>query len=344
MKVESRLVARIARAAALFSFSLVAGSGLFGARTEATELKLAHWMSPLHSMHAQLMVPWAKEVAEMSGGSLTIRIFPGGALGQGPAAQFQRAADGVVDVAFGLPGFTSSQFRRTDVIELPAVAQDAADGTNKLWNVFDGYLAPEWSRVKVIALFIGEPSIIITRDKPVRSVADFRGLKIRTPSKNQAEVIEALGATPVTMTVDQIYNAMSTGVIDGALIGGGAIKSFKLGEVIKYVTTGLPFARSPFFLVMNKKAYEALSPEHKAIIDKTTGRALSIKAANIHEREGAEVVENARKSGKEVIAFAPDEAKKALLILEKTRTKLANELEKDGVPADKILVAMGIKG
>lgn len=342
MNTSWRSVLRVTRAGVWFWFALTIGFAAVLA--EAGELKLAHWMSPRHTMHARMMEPWAKEVAASSGGGLTIRIFPGGALGQGPVAQFQRAADGVVDIAFGLPGFTSSQFRRTGVIELPAVTDDATDGTNKLWTVLDRYLAPEWSRVKILALFIGEPQVLLTRDKPIRSIADFRGMKIRTPSKNQAETIEALGGSPDPMSIDKVYNALGTGVIDGALTGASALKSFKLGEVTRYITVGLPMGRSPFFLVMNKKTWEGLSSEHKALIDKTTGRALSLKAAQIYDRESLDVIEEARKSGKQqIVTLAPEEARKAIAVLVKARAKQVDDLEKEGVPAKAILSAIGIK-
>ena len=60
-----------------------------------------------------LMRPWAEEVAKATNNALTVRIYPGGALGKGPVAQFKRAVDGVADVTFGLPGFTSKLFPRT---------------------------------------------------------------------------------------------------------------------------------------------------------------------------------------------------------------------------------------
>jgi len=343
MNIPSRLVARPAVIAACLA--LFAATLLPGMRAQADELKLAHWMSPRHTMHAKVMDPWAKEIAQLSNGSLTVKIYPGGALGKGPVAQYQRAVDGVADITFGLPGFTSSQFLRTGVIELPTVAVDGPDGTNKLWAVLDKQLAPEWSRVKVLALWVGEPQILLMRAKPIRTLADLKGMKIRTPSKTQADTIAELGGTPVPMPINRVYNAMSTGVIDGALTGASTLRSFKLAEVVKSITVGLPLGRSPFFLVMNKKSWDALSPQDQALITKTTGRALSVKASQVYEDEYAKIIAAARKSGKpEVITFSPAEAKTADAILEAARDKQAGELEKKGVPAKEILTAMGVKG
>jgi len=343
MNAVSRLIARPALVATWIA--LVAATALPGLGAQADELKLAHWMSPRHTMHAEVMEPWAQEIAKLSNGALTVKIYPGGALGKGPVAQFQRAVDGVADITFGLPGFTSSQFLRTGVIELPNVAIDGPDGTNKLWAVLDKQLAPEWSRVKVLGLWLGEPQVLLMRTKPIRTLADFKGMKIRTPSKTQADTITALGATPVPMPIDQVYNALSTGVIDGALTGASTLRSFKLGEVVKYLTVGLPLGRSPFFLVMNKKSWDGLFPEEKVLIDKTTGLGLSLKASKVYEDEYAGIIAAARKSGSpEVITFSPEETKKADAMLTATRDKLADGLEKQGVPAKEILATMGIKG
>ena len=81
-----------------------AGLGFAASGAQAKELKLAHFMSPKHPMHVHLMAPMVKELAKASGGDLTIRIYPGGELGKGPAAQFKRAVTGVADITFGLHG------------------------------------------------------------------------------------------------------------------------------------------------------------------------------------------------------------------------------------------------
>jgi len=221
----------------------------------AGELKLAHFMSPKHPMDRFIMRPWSKELAELSGGDLTVRIFPGGALGKGPVAQFKRAVDGIADITFGLQGFTSNLFPRTGLIELPGIAKNAALAADKLWDAFPA-LAPEYKRVKVLALWANENQVLMTRDKPIRSVADMKGLKFRVPSKTQSKAIAALGGVPVFMPINRVYNALNTGVIDGVMTGPSTVLSFKFHEVAKYFTVGLPIGRSPFFFGDEQKDLE----------------------------------------------------------------------------------------
>ncbi|MFQ5852810.1 MAG: TRAP transporter substrate-binding protein [Candidatus Binatia bacterium] len=306
------------------------------------ELKLAHFMSPKHPMDRFLMRPWAKEIAKITNNSLTVRIYPAGELGKGPRAQFKRAVDGVADITFGLQGYTSKQFPRTTLIELPGVAPNAVVATKKVWDVYDKYLASEYKRVKALAIWGNEGPVLMTKDKPIRKIADIKGLKIRTPSRAQAGLIKALGATPVAMPVTRMYNALNTGVVDALMVPPSVIISFKIGEVAKYYTTGLPFGRSPFFLVMNRPKWESLSADQKAAIEKTTGRALSIKGAKGYEKAGAKGLNSVRKSGKhEVIALSSEEVKKGTELLLKARGKIVANLEKKGIPAKAILAAMG---
>ncbi len=340
MKIRNALMPSLAVAALAAAGSV----SLPSAPAAAAELKLAHFMSPKHPMDRFIMRPWSEEIAKLSGGSMTVRIYPGGALGKGPVAQFKRAVDGVADVTFGLPGFTSQLFPRTGMIELPGVATSAIDGANKLWNAFD-LLAPEWKRVEVLALWVNESSILMTRTKPIRTIADMKNLKFRVPSKAQGKSIRALGAVPVFMPITRVYNALNTGVIDGVLTGPSTIRSFKFAEVAKYYTEGLPLGRSPFFLVMNKRSFSKLSKTHQDLVDKTTGRTMSVRAAKFYERAGKKSLDKVRKSNKhEVITLRGSALQEGTDRLMASRAREIAELEKKGLPAKAILKAMGVTG
>ena len=83
----------------------------------------------------------------------------------------------------------------------------------------DGHLRDEFKKTVPLALFVTPPAVLMMRDKPIRSLADLEGLKIRVASSSAAAVIEAYGATPVPMPANKVYTAMNTGVVDGALMG-----------------------------------------------------------------------------------------------------------------------------
>lgn len=342
MKIAKTIRFALLGAAAL---GTAAAAALAPVEAFAIELKLAHFTSPRHPMDRFFMRPWSEELAKMSNGELTVRIFPAGELGKGPQQQFKRAVDGAADITFGLQGYTAPLFPRTTLVEMPGVGDNAVESTLALWRAFHGHIEQEYSQVKVLALWTGEIPVLMTKDKPVRSIDDLAGMKIRTPSRAQASLIEALGATPVPMPVTQVYQSLDTGVVDALLIPPSTIRSFKLNEVAKFYTTGLPFGRSPFFLVMNQKSWDSLSPDERALINKTTGPDWSTEAAAVYERAGAGALKSVQESpDHEVIALPPEEVEKGRALLLAKRAEIIANLEEDGIPASAIMTLMGAIG
>jgi TRAP-type C4-dicarboxylate transport system substrate-binding protein len=231
----------------------------------AQELKLADFLPPQHPYQEQVYGVLAEKVAEATDGAVTIKVFPGGALGGNPAEQYNRALNGVAEISFGLPGYTASKFPMTLMTELPGVlSEDSA--TAAIWEDID-FLRDEYKRVHLLSIWTNGENVLYTRDKPVRSLADVKGMKIRVPSRNAGLIVESWGAVPVSMPVPEIYNAMQTGVIDAILIDSTATYAFRFGEVAKYVTSGMNGSISPFVLFMNRNAYRGLAADHRAALD-----------------------------------------------------------------------------
>ena len=288
----------------LTSAVLACGLGLGAAA--AQELKFANYMAPTHPYVAGAFAPMAAKVAQATGGAVTVKVYNGGELGAGPADQYARVLDGVAELAVGLPGYTAANFPLTLLSELPGVLTEA-EGTATLWKNID-LLAPEFERVKLVSLWSNAQNILYTRDKAVRTPADVKGMKIRVPSRNAGLIVEAWGGTPVSMPVSEIYNAMQTGVIDGAMIDGTATMAFKLGEVANFLTVGMDTTISPFFILMNRDAFDGLSAEHQAAL-KAVGREVSDLGNKVQLTEAAKGIEAfGAMKGKELIRLTADEA------------------------------------
>lgn len=288
----------------LTSAVLACGLGLGAAG--AQELKFANYMAPTHPYVAGAFDPLAAKIAEATGGAVTVKVYNGGELGAGPADQYSRVVDGVAELAVGLPGYTAANFPLTLLTELPGVLTEA-DGTATLWNNID-LLGPEYERVKLVSLWSNAQNILYTRDKPVRAPDDVKGMKIRVPSRNAGLIVEAWGGSPVSMPVSEIYNAMQTGVIDAAMIDGTATMAFKLGEVANYLTVGMDTTISPFFILMNRDAFDGLSAEHQAAVD-AVGREVSVLGNQVQLSEAAKGIEKfGATEGKELITLTPEES------------------------------------
>lgn len=325
-------------------FRIVGGlamAALLGATAiaQAGELKLAHFMSPKHSLHAGVFAPLGEELSKSSNGALTIRIYPAGELGKGPVQQYKRVIDHVADIGFGIQGYTATQFPRTMVAGLPGAASSNVDATRRMWAIYDQVLAPEYARVKVLGLWANDQAILISKDRPIRSRADLKGMKVRAPDAVGAKTLESWGAVPVNIEVTKVYTSFQTGVFDAILIGASAIRSFKLNEVGNYYTIGLPAMVSPQYLLMNLDAWNALSAADKAMLEKATGRALSTRAATLYQKAGDGSVAAVRKAGKEIIQLGTQETADLRRAAESVYVDYVATAAKDGVDVKPALAA-----
>lgn len=304
----------------------------------AAELRYATPFPPNHLMQKHMMEAWAKEIETQSNGGLKITFHAGGELGSGPQI-YKRVSDGVADMGISLQGFTSDQFPRSLLIEIPGLAKDNQTAARMLWRAFD-HIKADYDKVKVIALFATGPNTFIMRKDPLRTLEDFKGKRLRTPSAFLGDVIKAMGASPVSMPINDVYHAMQTGVLDGAGTGTSALEGFKLGEVTRYYTD-YTAGVSPLFIVMNQRSYDRLSPEHRALIDKTTGLELSLVGAKVYDEEATRQLEAEIKAGRgELIKMSPAEEKRIDAAIAPVTEKLLAEREAKGVPARAIVAAM----
>jgi TRAP-type C4-dicarboxylate transport system substrate-binding protein len=292
-------------------------------------------------LHKPIYQQMADDVARATGGAVKIRIFPSGELGQGREEQYNRAARHIADITDGAMGDTSSLFPKTLLIELPGIATGPTDATRKLWAAMDRHLADEFKGTKVLAAFTTSPSVFMTTGAPIRSPEDLKGLKMRTPSRLGSEILKAYGAHPVQMPAPKVYTAMSTGVIDGALMSVDTLVIFKLLEPVKYVSIGAPAMVTALYIVMNEAAWSELSPSQRTALDQSTGAPLSLKAAGVFEDFGEMALKQfGSVEGKVVHQISPENAAKFERLAAVEREKIVRSFEARGVPAGKVLDAM----
>jgi TRAP-type C4-dicarboxylate transport system substrate-binding protein len=170
-------------------------------------------------------------------------------------------------------------------------------------DMFDKYLAPEYTGVKVLFLHVHAGQAIHMVDKEVRKPDDLKGLKMRIPSRTGAWVIEALGAAPASMPVPDLPQALSKKVVDGAFIPWEIIPPLKLQDMTDYQIEGpnrTRFGTTTFQVSMNEARWKKLPPDvQKAFTDNSgeawvrevgklwrqaddAGIALAVKSGNKH--------------------------------------------------------------
>jgi TRAP-type transport system periplasmic protein len=267
----------------------------------SVELKFASFTPPQHTITASVVDKLSAGLKADTNGEVSIAYYPGGELGPGPLEQYVRVVQGAADMSWGLQGYTSSQFPKSMVAELPGSIKPGGNGYDMLWNAYEKHLASEYPGVKPLALWTSEPNIIIMKDKQIRTPADLAGLKIRVAGAVAADVIAALGATPIQMPIPQVYNALQTGLIDGIVTGASAVADFKLLEVASSYTIGAPLGRIAFFTVMNKATYDGLSDAHKSAIDAHSGLGLSKSAEDAWNAKANETIVKLKENSANVV-------------------------------------------
>ncbi len=290
----------------LMSLTTALTFGIAAGSAHAADLKLADFQPAGHPFVEKVYKPMGQEVSDATDGTVTIKVYPGGELGAGPAEQYSRVVNGVTEIAFGLPGYTAANFPKTLLTELPGVLYTQT-GTDRILANLDA-LAQDYRRVALLGLWTNAPNLLLMGDKEVRSPDDLKGMKIRVPSRNAGLVVEAWGATPVSMPAPEIYSSIQTGVIDGAVIDATTLRTFKLKEVTNVVVQGMKPTISTFFLIMNRDAYADL-PEAAQSALREAGRKASVAANSIQLAGAAAALEDfASLEGKTVITLTPEEA------------------------------------
>ena len=238
------------------SLAAVAALMIVSPMASAEELKLADFSPPTHFVVDTTYTPMADAISEATGGDVTIKLYMGGELGPGPAEQYNRVIEGVADIAFTLPGYTASNFPLTLMAELPGVIEPDT-GTERIQANID-MLSDEYRRTVLVGLWNNAPNLLLMAEKQIESMDDLAGLNIRVPSRNAGLVVQAWGANPVSMPAPEIYNAMQTGVIDGAMIDATTLRAFRLAEVTSSINMGMDTTTSLFFLIMNRNVFADL--------------------------------------------------------------------------------------
>ncbi len=329
VRVQAAVAGALAIAALAASAAPSAAQGM--------ELRLSTFVPPVHIIAREIITPWMAEVEKASGGEVKPKLYPSMQLGGSPPGLYRQAAEGVVDLVFTLPGYTSPAFPRTQMVELPGLSADGRAATELLWNLLDPYLKPEYEGVKVIALWAAEDAGLMTRGKPIKTLEDIKGMRMRSPSAAQAKQLAVMGATPVAMPITELYPGLERGVIDGAMVPFSVILDFRIGEVAKtYTIPGPLFGRSSFLIAMNQKKFDSLSPKAKGAIDKLSGKELSLKATDVYVKRSQEGVASVRGKA-EIVEFSKAEQENIAKVLRPIVDEWVKESEAKGIPAKKML-------
>lgn len=281
----------------LFSTALGLALATGACNAQDVTLKVHHFLPAGSAANTMFIQPWCERIAKESNNRMKCQIYPSMQLGGTPGQLYDQVKDGVVDIVWSLPGYTAGRFPLSEVFELPFMMSSPEATSKALWDYNQQYAAAEFKDVHPIAFHVHGPGVFHMRDKPIKTMADLKGSKVRAPTRQTNRFLAALGATPVAMPVPQVSESVAKGVIDGAVVPYEVVPSVKLQEITKFHSETDPaepaFYTSTFMFVMNKDKYASLPPDLRKVIDANSGQAYSGQIGKIFvaaDAEGKKVI------------------------------------------------------
>jgi TRAP-type transport system periplasmic protein len=314
---------------------------LTGFAQQTVTLKFHTFMSPQSNVWLSMHKPWMEKVEKESGGRIKFEGYPAMQLGGTPVQLYDQAKDGVVDIVWTLPGNTAGRFPRVEVFELPFMMSNAEATSKAFWEYVQTVAVDEFKDTQVIALQVHGPGVIHTVDKPVKSIADMRGLKLRAPTRQVTKLMGVLGATPVGMPLPQIPDALSKGTITGCVIPWEVVPSVKVNELTKFHAefdpAGGALYTTTFVTAMNKAKYNALPPDLKKVIDNNSGMAASAQWGKIQQGNDVPGRKSASDRGNTIYTVSAAEAQEFRRKSRTVEVEWVEDMNKKGFDGKKLL-------
>ncbi len=237
------------------------------AQEKAITIKVASWF-PVGGTLDNIYREWSKDLEQRAAGKLKVTYYAGGTLV--PTAQtYDAVVKGITDVGNHVLGYSMGRFPFSQILDAPIGWPPHGPEATIIANEFyKKFKQKEFDDVKVLYFHAMPGGFLHTKTKPVITLEDVKGLKIRCYGSN-AKFVGLIGAVPVAMPMTDVYDALAKGVVDGIMSSYESVYNFKTGEYVKYTTENLQTAYGATFVVaMNKKKFASLPPDVQAIIDK----------------------------------------------------------------------------
>ena len=241
----------------VLSAALALGVGTARAQAQTIELKLSHFVPPNHAYH-KWATAWAEQLGKDSGGRLKTTIYPNGQLVGPPNRQFDAARNAVVDIAFTLHGVTPGRYAMTELANLPFSWPKAGSGSattsRRMSDLAPTYLEKEHQGLRVLYMAVANP-VVFNCKSAIRTLDQFKGVKIRYAGVQNKYLIDALGAVPLLVPPPESQDALAKGIVECAMFPFEASLAYDLGSVAKFATVP-GVSTATFAMVMNPAKYE----------------------------------------------------------------------------------------
>jgi TRAP-type C4-dicarboxylate transport system substrate-binding protein len=246
---------------------------------------------------------FAAELAKRTGGALDGQVYANSSLMK-TVAQFSALRKGALDLSLYPISYAGGEFSELNIGLMPGLVssykQGAAWKTSEIGQKFTSFLA---EKGVIIVAWVWQAGGVASRAASIVNPEDVKGLKVRGGSREMDMVLQAAGASTLSIPSNEIYAAMQTGACDAAITSSTSLISFRLEEIGKTLTTGR--GKSYWFmlepLIMSKQIFDALPKDQQDTIMKlgvelekfgtTEAMADDQAVAEVYDKKGAKVLD-----------------------------------------------------
>jgi len=290
-------------------FAALATTGLaFAAPAGAAEftMRVSHQVPTAHHMHKALLM-FAEDVKQRTKGGVEVVLYPAEQLAKA-GENFPGVARGAFEAAMSVNFQWGNTIPEMNAPAIPFFFTDLEKikrfPKSEARKFLDELLAKKGVH-SVSWLYITRISIFTSGKKPIKTLADFQGLKIRGLNSLTDNALKVVGAAPSAMPGSEVYQGLQSGVLDAGLTDISAAVSRRYYEVQKYGTV-LPYFTVYFHMYANPKWWESLKPEYRAAIEAAAAKNEQ-DVIQITEDTAAAAVSQLKDKGMEITILSPAE-------------------------------------
>jgi TRAP-type transport system periplasmic protein len=238
---------------------------LQAAEEKVVRLRFANYFPPVHAI-SKISEEWIKDVEKRTNGRIKITYFPGATLTP-PMQTYDGVVKGIADIGMSMMAYSPGRFPLTEVMANPLGFTTAYQINKTLNEYYKKFKPKEFDDTKVMFFHSPPPGVISTR-KPISSLDELKGLRIKCNAEN-SDIIRTFGGAPVVQPITETYDSLQKGLLDGLLLPVEALKGWRFAEQVKTVIDSHSVSYSTsHFLVMNKDKWNSLSKEDQQTIEK----------------------------------------------------------------------------
>jgi TRAP-type C4-dicarboxylate transport system substrate-binding protein len=218
--------------------ALLASAAAFGPTAAAAQevtLRVHSFLPPVANPMKHFVTPWAEKIEKDSKGRIKVQVYPSMQLGGKAEQMLSQVRDGVVDVAWALPGFTPGVMPKLEIFELPFLHRSTRATVMALQDYVEKHMQKDFAPYHVLLVHCHAGALFMTRD-PINKVEDFKGMKLRSYSRTNAWILEALGAAPLQVALPELAPMLSKGTV-GSILPYEIAPSVKMQDLTDYFTT-----------------------------------------------------------------------------------------------------------